>query len=96
VPDLTPNPAPDLAPVQLVDSFVARAREQKTTDASTPTAALPKDIPNVPYEEMTVEQLQAVILSKMAKNGPVTDRMAKDVTDNIWKNSLINWAKSFR
>ena len=95
-PDLAPSPAPDLAPVQLVDSFVARAKEQKATDASTPTAALPKDIPNVPYEEMTVEQLQAVILSKMAKNGPVTDRMAKDVTDNIWKNSLINWAKSFR
>ena len=52
-------------------------------------------IPDIPYEEMTVEQLQAVILSKMKKNGPVTDRMRKDVEDNIWHNSLVNWAKSF-
>ena len=35
------------------------------------------------------------ILAKMAKNGPVTQQMKKDVTDNIWHNSLVNWAKSF-
>ena len=52
-------------------------------------------IPDIPYEEMTVEQLQAVILAKMKKNGPVTDRMRKDVEENIWHNSLVNWAKSF-
>ena len=45
---------------------------------------------------MTVEQLQAVILDKMAKNGPVTDRMRRDVIENVWQDSLINWAKSFR
>ena len=44
---------------------------------------------------MTVEQLQAVILAKMAGNGPVTDQMRKDVEDNIWHNSLVNWANSF-
>lgn len=54
------------------------------------------EIPDIPYEEMTVKQLQAVILSKMAKNGPVTDRMRRDVMENIWHNSLVNWAKSFR
>ena len=53
-------------------------------------------IPDIPYDLMTVEQLQAVILAKMAKNGPVTDRMRKDVTNNIWHNSLVNWANSFR
>ena len=53
-------------------------------------------IPDIPYEEMTVEQLQAVILAKMAERGPVTDRMRKDVEENIWQNSLVNWAKSFR
>nr|MCR5107753.1 hypothetical protein [Lachnospiraceae bacterium] len=53
-------------------------------------------IPNVPYEAMTVEQLQAVILNKMEGNGPLTDQMKKDVTDNIWHDSLVNWAKSFR
>ena len=54
------------------------------------------EIPDIPYEQMTVEQLQAVILQKMAKNGPVTDQMRKDVRENIWQNSLVNWAKSFR
>ena len=52
-------------------------------------------IPDKPYDLMTVEQLQAVILAKMAKNGPVTDQMRRDVTENIWHNSLVNWANSF-
>ena len=53
------------------------------------------EIPDKPYDLMTVEQLQAVILSKMAKNGPVTEQMRRDVTENIWHNSLVNWANSF-
>ena len=53
-------------------------------------------IPDKPYEEMTVEELQAVILHKLSLNGPVTEQMKKDVSENIWHNSLINWAKSFR
>ena len=52
-------------------------------------------IPDIPYEQMSVEQLQAVILAKMEKNGNVTDRMRRDVTENIWHDSLVNWAKSF-
>ena len=47
-------------------------------------------------EEMTVEELQAAILAKMAGNGPVTDQMKKTVYDNIWHESLVNWLKSFR
>ena len=53
------------------------------------------EIPDIPYSEMTVEQLQAVILAKMAKNGPITDQMRKDVENNIWHDSLVNWANSF-
>ena len=53
-------------------------------------------IPDLPYEQMTVEQLQAVILSKMEKNGNVTDRMRREVAENVWHDSLVNWAKSFR
>lgn len=79
----------------LIESFAARA-EEKPAEATAAVADLPKDIPNVPYEQMTVEQLQAVILSKMAKNGPVTDQMTRDVMNNIWQDSLVNWAKSFR
>jgi hypothetical protein len=51
---------------------------------------------NKSYEEMTVEELQAAILEKMAKNGPVTDQMKKTVFENIWHDSLVNWVKSFR
>lgn len=50
---------------------------------------------NKPYEEMTIEELQEVIIGKMRKNGPVTDRMMKDVTDNTYHGSLVTWAKSF-
>ena len=53
-------------------------------------------VPDKPYEQMSVEELQAAILAKMAKNGPVTEQMKKDVRENIWHNSLINWVKSFR
>ncbi len=60
--------------------------------AKIPAAA---EIPDIPYEQMSVEQLQAVILAKMEKNGNVTDRMRRDVEQNIWHNSLVNWAKSF-
>ena len=52
-------------------------------------------VPNIPYEEMTVPQLQAVILSKMAKNGPVTDYMRRTVDENTHHGSLVNWARSF-
>ena len=68
-------------------------KESKPEPAPEPGEVL---IPEgVPYSEMSVEQLQQVILSKMAKNGPVTDRMKRDVMDNIWHDSLVKWAESF-
>ena len=53
-------------------------------------------VPDIPYEQMTVAQLQAAILQKMASNGPVTEQMRRSVAENVWQNSLINWVKSFR
>ncbi len=50
---------------------------------------------NKPYEEMTVEELQAAILEKMAKNGPVTDYMLGTVRENTHHGSLLTWVKSF-
>ena len=41
------------------------------------------------------EELQAAILERMAKNGPVTNQMKKDVTENVWHNSLVTWIRSF-
>jgi len=51
---------------------------------------------NKPYEEMTVPELQAEILAKMAANGNVTDRMKQDVMENVYRDSLLNWVRSFR
>ena len=47
-------------------------------------------------ESMTVPELQAAILARLAGNGPVDAQMKKTVTDNIWHDSLVNWLKSFR
>ncbi|MBQ9490027.1 MAG: alpha-amylase [Lachnospiraceae bacterium] len=48
------------------------------------------------YESMTIEELQEAILSKMEKNGPVTEQMLRSVQENVYPNSLLNWVKSFR
>ena len=48
------------------------------------------------YEEMSIEELQEGILEKMKQNGPVTERMRREVMENVYHNSLVNWIKSFR
>ena len=71
------------------------AEKQKKTDES---LIIPKEVTvdfNKPYEEMSVEELQQGILEKLAKNGPVTEQMKKDVYENVYHNSLINWIRSF-
>jgi len=47
------------------------------------------------FEEMTVEELQAAILERMKQNGPVTEQMKKDVSENVYHDSLVTWIKSF-
>ncbi len=74
---------------------------QKIATPEPPKAAAPADVtavpvPDVPYDQMTVEQLQSAILAKLAANGPVTDRMRRDVAENVYRDSLLNWVKSFR
>lgn len=48
------------------------------------------------YEDMTVSELQASVLAKMAQNGPINDQMRRSVADNVYHDSLVNWVKSFR
>ncbi len=67
----------------------AEASSSQETAAEVPN-------PDKTPEEMTVGELQAAILAKMAGNGTVTDQMKKTVYDNIWHDSLVNWLKSFR
>lgn len=85
-----PQPTTPTPPVQAAPAAKPKA------DANNPTPDFCDSVPtDKTYEEMTVEQLQQVIFEKMKKNGPVTERMYKDIADNIWHNSLVNWAKSF-
>lgn len=72
------------------------AAVQPPAQPSAPAAEPRRASSSKPYEDMTVEELQAEILAKMASNGPVTDRMRRDVMDNVYLNSLLNWVRSFR
>ena len=92
--DKVEAPQPRIAP----DAFVPEEKPAtaEATAAASANALEAVEVPDVPLEKMTVEQLQAYILAKMAANGPVTDQMRRDVADNIWPDSLLNWARSFR
>lgn len=80
-----PAPKPAPAPVNAPAPKPVAKAEAKTV-------AVPK---NKSYEEMTVEELQAVIIEKMRRNGPVTDQMRRDVEQNTHHGSLVTWARSF-
>ena len=47
------------------------------------------------YEEGIIKGLQEAVLARMEKNGPITDQMRRDVENNVYHDSLINWIKSF-
>ena len=50
---------------------------------------------NKSYEDMSVEELQEMILEKMRRNGPVTDYMIGTVRENTHHGSLVAWVRSF-
>ena len=77
----------DYEPVRIIIQ-----QEKKEKDDFRPQKASP----DKPYEEMSIEELQAEILSKMAANGPLNDRMINDVRENVYRDSLLNWVRSFR
>lgn len=83
---------------EVVTNVEVKAETEVQTEAKVEEKTEEKkvEIPvNKSYEEMTVEELQQVILGKMANNGPVDDYMKKTVADNTHHGSLVNWAKSF-
>ena len=64
--------------------------------ASAPDEMPQRAEPGKSFEEMSIEELQAEILAKLSANGPLTDRMKREVRENIYRDSLLNWVKSFR
>ena len=47
-------------------------------------------------EDMSIEELQAEVLGRLSANGPLTDRMIREVQENVYRDSLLNWVRSFR
>ena len=89
----TETTAAPLPPITVTEPIAPPAPPQPNpAPAPTPVVA----VPNKPYEDMTVEELQAAILAKMEANGPVTDYMLHTVRDNTHHGSLVTWVKSFR
>ena len=95
-PEVPGKAAPEKKPESPKAKPAAVMTETKPEEKAQAPRPEDVEIPDIPYDLMTVEQLQAVILKKMAQNGPVTERMRQDVVENIWHNSLVNWANSFR
>ncbi len=81
-------PAPVKLEEEPVKAITVKSTEEKKADVTV-------SVPNKPYEEMTVEELQAAILDKMKRNGAVTDYMLGTVRENTHHGSLVTWVKSF-
>ena len=74
-------------------------QKNKPAPPTTPGALTEKDRSvdlSKPYDQMSVSELQMAILQKLAANGPVTEQMHRDVEANVWRDSLLNWIRSFR
>lgn len=98
VPDARETVSDDGVPMESdrdTEGKSVRAYEATCYDTEDERKA-PVQVPDIPYEQMSVEQLQAAILAKMEKNGNVTEKMRREVLENIWHDSLVNWVKSFR
>ena len=86
----------DVVPVkETVTEEVAEKQEAAVEKKEELKEKKPLDL-NKPYEEMSIEELQACILAKMEKNGPVTEEMKRTVDINVHHGSLMNWVRSFQ
>lgn len=83
---------PEGVSLQVPKPVTFRAQEEPTPAE---TKNLEPQETNKPFDQMTVEELQQAILAKMAKNGPITQRMHQDVAENVYRDSLLNWVRSF-
>ena len=84
---------PEGVSLQVPKPVTFRAQEEPSPAE---TKSLEPQETNKPFDQMTVEELQQAILAMMAKNGPITQRMHQDVAENVYRDSLLNWVRSFR
>lgn len=72
------------------------AAKSKAAPAPADGKAVAEEALKKVFEEGKIAGLQEAILAIMEKNGPITDQMRRDVTENVYHDSLIAWVKSFR
>lgn len=75
-----------------------KKKDQKSLETTTSEAvasAQPTASNRGTYEDGVIKGLQEAVLARMEKNGPITDQMRRDVENNVYHDSLINWIKSF-
>ena len=86
--------------VLLIPEGAAEITAVDLPELADPAPAEFPDAPEAPsgkaLEDMDVAELQGYILFKLSQNGPLTDRMRREVAENVYPDSLRNWAKSFR
>ncbi len=96
------SPLKDSGPIELHVEDAAHqtaeaAAEAQETPSSLDTSEAALSSPySDDFEKGKIAGLQEAILAIMEKNGPVTDQMRRDVENNVYHDSLINWIKSFR
>lgn len=71
------------------------APKEKDTDNTQVTGGGSEPVTQASFEDGIIRGLQEAVLARMEKNGPVTDQMRRDVENNVYHDSLINWIKSF-
>lgn len=99
VPDVPEVPAfePEATPEAQLAGVTLEGDAAEVLDEACEAIGIPDEIPeDKPLEEWTIEELQAGVLAHLAANGPVTPQMRKDVENNVYHDSLVNWIKSFR
>ncbi len=92
--ELPPIPDPEQWRAALAEQTRPDRGPESEASAAEPAAITPPAGKSM--DEMSVPELQALILQKLAANGPLTDRMRREVAENRYPDSLRNWARSFR
>ncbi len=92
-PCVTKNDASDNTDAPSEETCEIRAAS--TDNAQTPAAGTADGSESGSYADGKIAGLQEAVLALMEKRGAVTDQMRRDVAANVYRDSLINWIKSF-